>query len=128
MQMPLEWAKNYRITVGIHTGKTLSEVAMIAPAAHWDDPPCTGPACRPCVRTGGSGTGPWPGRSPCVHGGRADTKQAYREMMEYLEGPRKGPSRFTPQALSLPPTPGTARKQRSENQAAISAFMIPSVR
>ena len=33
MQMPLEWAKNYRITVGIHTGKTLSEVAMIAPGA-----------------------------------------------------------------------------------------------
>lgn len=33
MKMPLEWAKNYRITVGIHTGKTLSEVAMIAPGA-----------------------------------------------------------------------------------------------
>ncbi len=33
MKMPLEWAKNYRITVGIHAGKTLSEVAMIAPGA-----------------------------------------------------------------------------------------------
>lgn len=31
-----------------------------------------------------------------------DTRQAYREMMEYLECPRKGPSRFTPQVIGTP--------------------------
>ena len=39
-----------------------------------------------------------------------DAKQAYREMMEYLEGPRKGAPRFIPQALSLPPSPETEKR------------------
>lgn len=39
-----------------------------------------------------------------------DTKQAYREMMEYLEGPHKGPSRFTPQVIPLPPSLETGKR------------------
>lgn len=43
-----------------------------------------------------------------------DTKQAYREMMEYLEGPRKGAPRFIPQALSLLPSPETEKRASAQ--------------
>ncbi len=43
-----------------------------------------------------------------------DTKQAYREMMEYLEGPRKGAPRFIPQALSLLPSLETEKRASAQ--------------
>ena len=43
-----------------------------------------------------------------------DARQAYREMMEYLEGPCKGAPRFIPQALSLLPSPETEKRASAQ--------------
>lgn len=43
-----------------------------------------------------------------------DARQAYREMMEYLESPRKGAPRFIPQALALPPSLETEKRASAQ--------------
>ena len=50
------------------------------------------------------------------HPNVSDTKQAYREMMEYLEGSRpSGPSRFTARQIELPPSVETSRQASPED-------------